>query len=83
MKKYRFLCGALCVAVMSLLAGSTLADGEALKDSARKTEQGFGSLLKGIGQEVKKGSDAVGAAVRKDDKGSKDKQASKGSSEHK
>ncbi len=57
-------------AACSLGIGPALADGDRIKDSARKTEQGFGQLLKGIGQEAEKAGEAVGA-------GSKDKKESK------
>ncbi len=51
-------------AACSFGIGPALADGDGLKDSARKTEQGFGQLLKGIGQEAKKAGEAVGAGSK-------------------
>jgi len=78
MKKPKRLCGTQCLRMMviaSCLAaacgfgiGPALADGDGIKDSARKTEQGFGELLKGIGQGAKKAGEAVGTGSKKEDK---------------
>jgi hypothetical protein len=64
MTKPKHLCGApglrimgiasFLAAVYSFGIGPALADGDGIKDSAKKTERGFGQLLKGIGQEAKK-----------------------------
>lgn len=55
-------------AVCGFGIGPALADGEGVKDGAKKTEQGFGELLKGIGQGAKKAGEAVGAGSKKEDK---------------
>ena len=55
-------------AACSFGIGPALADGDGIKDSARKTEQGFGELLKGIGQGAKKAGEAVGTGSKKEDK---------------
>ncbi len=41
---------------------------DGIKDSIKKTEQGFGEFLKGIGQEVKKAGEVVGTGSKKEDK---------------
>ena len=80
MTKPKRLCGAPCLRMMGIASflatmcgfglGPAQADGDGIKDSTKKTEQGFGQLLKGIGQEAKKAGEAVGT-------GSKDKKDSK------
>ncbi len=60
--------------------GPALADGDGIKDSAKKTEQGFGQLLKGIGQEAKKAGEAVGTGSKKEAKRT-GKQTDKGKEE--
>jgi hypothetical protein len=65
------------VAAAAIFAASGLAfaEGESAKDMAKKTEQGFGRLLQGIGQAAKKAGEAVSATVKKDDKKAKPKPA--------
>jgi len=73
-------------AACSFGVGPALADGDSLKDSAKKTEQGAGELLKGIGQEVKKAGEAVGMGSKKEDKKESkrtEKQTDKGKEDHK
>ncbi len=73
-------------AIAGLLAGAcgmapAAADGDGIKDSAKKTERGFGELLKGIGQEVKKAGDAVTTGTK--DKKRDEKQTDKGKEDRK
>lgn len=49
--------------------GSALADNDSsLDDAARKTGQGFGNLLKGMGQELKKVGGSLTSSEKKNDK---------------
>ena len=59
----RFLVFLACVAGIA----PTLAD-EAIKDGAKKAEKGMGQLLQGIGQEIRKATDSVSKAAKKDGK---------------
>jgi hypothetical protein len=72
-------------AVCGFGTGSALAcDG--IKDSFKKTEQGFGELLKGIGQEAKKAGEVAGVWPRKEAKEESkgtEKQPDKGKEDHK
>jgi len=95
MKEPRHLCGKQClrtIGIASFIAvvcsfgiGSALAcDG--IKDSFKKTEQGFGELLKGIGQEAKKAGEVAGVWPRKETKEESkptEKQTDKGKEDHK
>ena len=93
MKEPKHLCGKQCLRTMgtaSLIAvvcsfgiGSALAcDG--IKDSVKKTEQGFGELLKGIGQEVKKAGEVAGVwSKAKEESNRTEKQTDKGKEDHK
>lgn len=48
---------------------SALADNDSnLDDAAKKTGQGFGNLLKGMGQELKKVGGSLTGSEKKDDK---------------
>ena len=95
MKEPKHLCGKQCLRTMgtaSLIAvvcsfgiGSALAcDG--IKDSVKKTERGFGELLTGIGQEVKKAGEVAGVWSKKEAKEESkrtEKQTDKGKEDHK
>jgi hypothetical protein len=71
-------------AVCSFGIGPALADGDRIKDSAKKTEQGFGELLKGIGQEVKKAGEVAGVwSKAKEESKRAEKQTDKGKEDHK
>lgn len=60
---------------LAAAGGPAFAEADSAKDMAKKTEQGFGRLLQGIGQAAKKAGEAVSASVRKDDKKAKPKPA--------
>ena len=88
MKEPKHLCGKQCLRTMGIASfivvvcsfgiGSALAcDGT--KDSVKKTEQGFGELLKGIGQEVKKAGEVAGVwSKAKEESNRTEKQTDKG-----
>ncbi len=73
----------LIAAACSFGTGPALAcDG--IKDSVKKTEQGFGELLKGIGQEVKKAGEVAGVWPKaKEESNRTGKQTDKGKEEPK
>jgi len=93
MKEPKHLCGKQCLRTMGIASfivvvcsfgiGSALAcDG--IKDSVKKTEQGFGELLKGIGQEVKKAGEVAGVWPKaKEESNRTEKQTDKGKEEPK
>jgi gas vesicle protein len=64
---------ALLTAACGFGAGTALAekDSDAVQNSADKTERGFGELLKGMGQEVKKVIGSDDKAAKKDKKDEK------------
>lgn len=71
----RWLVSIACAALVAPVLAQDTA-----KDAFRKVEKGTGQLLEGVGQEVKKATDAVSKAAKKDDKkaaNSKDKGSSK------
>lgn len=47
-------------------SGPAFAEGDSAKDMAKKTEQGFGRLLQGIGQAAKKVGEAISGPAKKD-----------------
>ena len=54
--------------VCSVGIGPVLADNDtSLDDAAKKTGQGFGNLLKGMGQELKKVGGSLTSSDKKDD----------------
>jgi hypothetical protein len=64
--------------------GPAVADSDGIKDGAKKTEQGFGELLKGIGQGVKKAGDAVKTPAKdKNESKRTDKKTDKGKEDQK
>lgn len=72
MKVYRGLAARLsrlaaCFATACAFGIASAADDKA-DTTFKKTERGFGELLKGMGQELKKASDAVVGAAKKQDK---------------
>jgi len=73
----------LIAAACGFGAGPALAcDG--IKDSLKKTEQGFGELLKGIGQEVKKAGEVAGVWPKAEEEPKPaEKQTDKGKEDHK
>ncbi len=62
----------LIIAILLAFAGSAFPADDKLDKSAKKTGDGFGNLLKGMGQEVKKAGggtdDKKAAKAGKDDK---------------
>ena len=59
------------IAIMLLAAFSLCRPALAAEDSAKKTSDGVGNLFRGMGQEIKRGTDA--AAPKKDDKKKEEK----------
>lgn len=60
---------AACIALACAAgAAPAAAENDAVKDTFKKTERGFGELLKGMGQELKKVGDAVAGSAKKADK---------------
>ena len=55
-------------AVCTLGFGPALADSDSVNDGAKKVGKGFGELLKGMGQEVKKAGGSLGTAGKNDNK---------------
>ena len=71
LSKHLYAVRAFCIfaVVCSLGIGSVLADGDSsLDDAARKTGQGFGNLLKGMGQELKKVGGSLSSSEKPDKK---------------
>ncbi|GAB4510600.1 MAG: hypothetical protein Tsb0026_12670 [Sulfuricaulis sp.] len=56
------------IAVCGLGSGPALADDTSLDDSAKKTGNNFGELLKGMGQELKKAGGSRSESGKKSDK---------------
>jgi hypothetical protein len=60
--------------LIAALCGAAYAAGDKADSTAKKTSDGFGNLLKGMGQEVKK---AGGGDAKKSDKAAKSKEDKK------
>jgi hypothetical protein len=54
----------IAAALIAALSGAAYAADDSLDKAAKKTSDGFGNLLKGMGQEIKK----IGDEEKKDDK---------------
>jgi len=66
------------LALMLAMAGApALAAEDAVKESFKKTEKGFGNLLRGMGQELKKAGGKLSGSGKKDAKKGKEKEEAK------
>jgi hypothetical protein len=61
--------------LLALTAGNTYAADDSLDKAAKKTGDGFGELLKGMGQEIKK--TGIGDDTKKDDEKKPEKDSAK------
>jgi hypothetical protein len=64
--------------VCSVGIGPVLADNDEVQDGVKKTSQGFGELLKGMGQELKKAGGSLIDSEKQDDKKNKKENKTKG-----
>ena len=60
----------MTAALIAALSGVAYAADDSLDQAAKKTGEGFGNLLKGMGQEIKK--TGIGDEAKKSDKDKKD-----------
>lgn len=66
------------LALMLAMAGApALAAEDAVKESFKKTEKGFGNLLRGMGQELKKAGGTLSGSGKKDARKGKEKEQAK------
>jgi hypothetical protein len=65
MNKKAFPALVLCAVLLGGGIGYAAAENDKLKDAFKKTERGFGSLLEGMGQELKKAQKKISRSAEK------------------